>query len=215
MVLTRLTALYRHKFQLWTVQLKNSFSIVREQPSLPTPCITEKDWWPKIYDGSLQSCRLKYDNTGGILLLPYLHLRIYKWALQMWQPRARQSKGGTPSTPYNKRKKELVRDLSFLRCITKPKPPFSQVQLHRLSFFFTIWATIRNGCIPSMRIHEKSEANFKLIRVFKYCQMCSPSFCCPNSSDEFVLLAAEEWFLFPQRMDKNHKVVFFYTFTGS
>ena len=33
---------------------------------------------------------------------------------------AATSKGGTPSTPDNKRKKELVRELSFLRCITKP-----------------------------------------------------------------------------------------------
>ena len=139
MVLTRLTALYRHKFQLWTVQLKNSFSIVREQPSLPKPCITEKDWWPKIYDGSLQSCRLKYDNTGGILLLPYLHLRIYKWALQMWQPRTRQRKWGTPSTPDKKIKKVWVRNLSFLCCVTKslkenPVPSYKSSCIFKVSF---------------------------------------------------------------------------------
>ena len=113
----------------------------------------------------------------------------------MWQPRTRQRKGGTPSTPDIQRKKVLVRNLSLLRCITFKGElhPFSQVQLHRLSFFFTIWATIENSWIPSMRIHGKSEANFKSIRVFKYRQVCSPSFCCPNASDHRLLSSFFLW----------------------
>ena len=44
-----------------------------------------------------------------------------------------------------------------------------------------------------MRMHEKSEANFKSIRVFKYRQMCSPSFCCPNSGDDRLLSSFFLW----------------------
>ena len=46
-------------------------------------------------------------------LLHYLHLGIYKKALQMWRPRTRQRKGCTPSTPDDKRKKHLLEIYDF------------------------------------------------------------------------------------------------------
>ena len=67
-----------------------------------------------------------------------------------------------------------------------------------------------------MRMHEKSEANFKSIRVFKYRQMCSPSFCCPNSGDDRLL---SSFFLWQRNDSYFHSewigiiAVFFYTFT--